>query len=651
MGFMGFPLFESPSLKLRRTRSTRLSGFPRATLKFSSRSQFPIIRSSLPSHWCFLHYLQCLAFLLIQKISSFQFIMEHRTYIHIPRTLTDVMTRIKQDLSGSPHQEGYLEANGDTPMLRRALGRIPHVCIIGAGVAGLRCADVLLQQGVKVTILEGRNRVGGRLCQSNVGGHLVDLGANWIHGTDDNPILDLAKETNTMTMTWDGRQSVFDHLGNHLPLNSAAEKSEMVWGIIEQAMQHSNEHSATIPAETSLYNFFEEKLEEIFSVQPIGTKMEETQERKREILRMAEMWGAFVGSPIQTQSLKFFWLEECIDGENLFVADTYRKILAKIAEPALAGAEVQYGKKVERIISSDQQDTDPKVAVRTGGGDVLTFDEVVLTAPLGWLKRNDHAFEPPLPNRLRQAIKAIGYGHLDKAYITFPKAFWNESPSEASTISSAPIIHQQSTPNVTATTAPVHQYTSPSIDPSHYPGFTHWMAPHYAPETNPSHWGQECVNLAALPTTTAHPTLLFYTFGPTSLHLASLLSKYPSLSDPAAIDLLKTFFTPYFSRLPNYDASSPDCAPSAILATAWANDELAGHGSYSNFQTGLEVGDQDIEVMRKGMPERGVWLAGEHTAPFVALGTVTGAWWSGEGVAKRILGAYGLVKNGVAEEN
>ncbi|KAL9028235.1 MAG: hypothetical protein Q9180_007196, partial [Flavoplaca navasiana] len=52
--------------------------------------------------------------------------------------------------------------------------------------------------------------------------------------------------------------------------------------------------------------------------------------------------------------------------------------------------------------------------------------------------------------------------------------------------------------------------------------------------------------------------------------------------------------------------------------------------------------DRDIEVMRDGLPERRVWFAGEHTAPVVALGTVTGAWWSGEGVAKRILKAYGL---------
>jgi monoamine oxidase len=52
----------------------------------------------------------------------------------------------------------------ETNMIRRAAGKIPHVCVVGAGVAGLRCADLLLKHGVKVTVLEGRDRVGGRVC-------------------------------------------------------------------------------------------------------------------------------------------------------------------------------------------------------------------------------------------------------------------------------------------------------------------------------------------------------------------------------------------------------------------------------------------------------------------------------------------------------
>lgn len=49
------------------------------------------------------------------------------------------------------------------------------VGIVGAGFAGLRCADVLLRRGVKVTIFEARNRIGGRVGQSWKLGHAVDL--------------------------------------------------------------------------------------------------------------------------------------------------------------------------------------------------------------------------------------------------------------------------------------------------------------------------------------------------------------------------------------------------------------------------------------------------------------------------------------------
>lgn len=54
--------------------------------------------------------------------------------------------------------------------------------------------------------------------------------------------------------------------------------------------------------------------------------------------------------------------------------------------------------------------------------------------------------------------------------------------------------------------------------------------------------------------------------------------------------------------------------------------------------------------MREGVgDEKGLWLAGEHTAPFIALGTTTGAYWSGEGVARRIVALYDELK--IADEH
>lgn len=62
-------------------------------------------------------------------------------------------------------------------MLRTAMSRSRPISvgIVGAGFAGLRCADVLIKHGVKVTIFEARDRLGGRVAQSNHLGAAVDL--------------------------------------------------------------------------------------------------------------------------------------------------------------------------------------------------------------------------------------------------------------------------------------------------------------------------------------------------------------------------------------------------------------------------------------------------------------------------------------------
>lgn len=405
-----------------------------------------------------------------------------------------------------------------------------------------------------------------------------------------------------------------------------------MWEIIEEGMDYSHDHCESIPLNRSLWDYFQEKAVERYP---------NDDRRRQTLLRIADMWGAFVGSPIQQQSFKFFWLEKTIDGENLFVAETYKKVLDSIATPVLKRADVKFEHEVTAVRTAT--DNKNHEVLITANGKHISCDEVVVTTPLGWLKSNLDAFEPALPTRLQQAIGAIGYGCLDKVYITFPEAFWERPAPPSSHRSSAS--NHQSAHNVTATTAPLHQPSDSTNDrqTDHAPGFDHWTKPTYAPDTNPQQWHQQCMNMAALPSPTAHPTLLFYTFGPTSQHIASIIRDHPS---PAVhTPLILSFFLPYYSRLANYSASSPSCQPRGILATAWANDKFAGYGSYSNFQVGLENGDEDIEVMRKGCPERGLWMAGEHTAPFVALGTVTGAYWSGEEVGKRIARVYRLEKD------
>ena len=152
------------------------------------------------------------------------------------------------------------------------------------------------------------------------------------------------------------------------------------------------------------------------------------------------------------------------------------------------------------------------------------------------------------------------------------------------------------------------------------------------------------MSLASLPDPHAHPTLLFYTYGDGGAEIINRISGLEPSSSEYRDSLIETLH-PFYSRLPGYSADNADCVPVALLATQWQKDEFAGNGSYCNFQVGVQEADVDIEVLRSGDgigPVRGLWFAGEHTAPFVALGTTTGAFWSGERVARLVCREVGI---------
>ncbi len=67
------------------------------------------------------------------------------------------------------------------------------VIIIGAGVAGLAAARRLSAQGHSFVVLEARNRIGGRTLTTDFMGVPVDHGAHWLHNSEINPMVPIAR--------------------------------------------------------------------------------------------------------------------------------------------------------------------------------------------------------------------------------------------------------------------------------------------------------------------------------------------------------------------------------------------------------------------------------------------------------------------------
>ena len=77
---------------------------------------------------------------------------------------------------------------------RRARAADVDVVVIGAGAAGLAAARTLLDAGRTVTVLEARDRIGGRAHTDNeTFGVPYDRGCHWLHSAGQNPWVGYAK--------------------------------------------------------------------------------------------------------------------------------------------------------------------------------------------------------------------------------------------------------------------------------------------------------------------------------------------------------------------------------------------------------------------------------------------------------------------------
>lgn len=79
----------------------------------------------------------------------------------------------------------------------------PKIVIIGAGISGLTAANKLYttknsNELFELCVVEGGNRIGGRIFTSEFNGDQIEMGATWIHGIEGNPIYKIAQEINSL---------------------------------------------------------------------------------------------------------------------------------------------------------------------------------------------------------------------------------------------------------------------------------------------------------------------------------------------------------------------------------------------------------------------------------------------------------------------
>ena len=268
------------------------------------------------------------------------------------------------------------------------------IVIIGAGAAGLGAARSLADAGYAVTIVEGRDRIGGRVHSDTSLGASLEIGAGWIHGADGNPLTELAEQFNVERFVTDEDESVlYDTDGE--------EVDDDLLESMEDLLQQLDFDGATTVGDV------------------IERTIAELDEDEARIARyvagsVAEHEAAADIGQLSPESL----VEgEQFEGDETVLPNGYINLLAPLAE----GIDVQ----LERIVTSIGH-SDKGVEIKFDDDSVVFADRVLVTVPLGVLKAGVITFEPGLPGDKLAAIGRLGMGVLDRVILKFDEVFWDE---------------------------------------------------------------------------------------------------------------------------------------------------------------------------------------------------------------------------------
>ncbi|KAJ3248254.1 hypothetical protein HDU78_001259 [Chytriomyces hyalinus] len=303
--------------------------------------------------------------------------------------------------------------------MNRLMTNAVDCIVIGAGMAGISAAKQLGKKGLKVLLLEARDRIGGRIntLQPGPEGPPIERGAQWIHGLcPEHPMYTIIPENERRIDTQ--RINMFDKHGALIPEHVVTSAWNAVDALSSRMTEHAKKTITLPPPKQSIAAFINEDLE-------WNSCASKTENCTRETpCAECDVKYSLVKSiaNIEAATLNELSVEEYagdgFEGDDGVPLKGYLHVLNELLSD-LKDATVLLNAQVLSVDYSG----DTAVVNCTRGE--FHARNIICTIPLGVLKETGGPeFIPQIPEPHQKAISNLGFGLLNKVVLEFESGFW-----------------------------------------------------------------------------------------------------------------------------------------------------------------------------------------------------------------------------------